>query len=149
MYDGLRNLDIRVESEPGGGFQTLVVDERKLRRAAGALLQNAVKFTPDGGSVRVVIALDAEDLLLEVADTGVGLDEEEAEKVFELFYEVADVRHHRTSGHAFLGGGLGVGLPLVRAIAQAHGGSVDYAPNPTGQGSVFTLRVPRLPRPTR
>jgi signal transduction histidine kinase len=147
MYAAVRALEIQVEPPPGGTDQPLRLDERKLRRAAGALLQNAVKFTPDGGAVRVQVGLDGDDLVIAVADTGVGVDADEAEKIFDLFYEVADVRHHRTSSHAFLGGGLGVGLPLARAIAQAHGGGVEYTANPEAAGSLFTLRVPRLHDP--
>ena len=147
MYSAVREVEIRVESPSDDGGQSLRMDERKLRRAVGALLQNAVKFTPDGGTVRVQVSLDGDDLVIAVADTGVGVAEEEAERIFDLFYEVADVRHHRTSGHAFLGGGLGIGLPLARAIAQAHGGGVEYAANPDASGSVFTLRVPRLHNP--
>jgi two-component system OmpR family sensor kinase len=76
-----------------------------------------------------------------VEDTGVGVPESEASKIFDLFYESSDIRHHRTSGHEFGGGGIGVGLPLVVAIAKAHDGGVDLESRPGG-GSIFTLRLP-------
>jgi signal transduction histidine kinase len=143
MYRGLRNLRIHVQRGQGGAWRAKF-DRRKILRAVGALLQNAVKYTPDGGEVAVGVAVVGRDLRFEVSDTGVGVPREEEEKIFELFYEAADVRHHRTSGHEFGGGGLGVGLPLARAIAQAHGGGVEYRPRSEG-GSVFTLKVPFEP----
>jgi len=140
MYGGLRQLAVTAHCRvpPELSFSA---DARKLLRAVGALVQNAVKFTPDGGRVAVEVSAQGGDLEVAVADSGVGVPEAEREKIFDLFYESADVRHHRTSGHEFGGGGLGIGLPLSRAIARAHGGSVTYEPRPEG-GSRFSIRVP-------
>ncbi len=140
MYGSLRQLAVRTACRvpPERPFHG---DVRKLLRAVGALVQNAVKFTPDGGRVGVEVRLEGSDLAVAVADSGVGVPEGEREKIFDLFYESADVRHHRTSGHEFGGGGLGIGLPLARAIASAHGGTVTYEPRPEG-GSLFCLHVP-------
>ena len=144
MYREVRALDIRVVcSEPLD--RQVFLDLRKIVRAAGALVQNAVKFTPDGGSVEVRVGVVDSMLEIEVADTGTGVPDSEAEKIFELFYEAGDVRHHRSSPHEFGGGGMGIGLPLARALAGAHGGTVEYRPR-EGGGSVFTLRVPVVPR---
>jgi signal transduction histidine kinase len=140
MYEGLRPLDIRVScrDEPEVRIE---VDGRKVLRAVGALVQNAVKFTPDGGSVCIEVRVEGPDLIFEVQDSGIGVPAAEQDKIFDLFYESADLRHHRTSDHHFGGGGLGIGLPLARAIASAHGGAVEYRPRPEG-GSLFLFRVP-------
>jgi signal transduction histidine kinase len=140
MYGALRNLKITVHVGVGEDMR-FWADRRKLGRALGALVQNAVKFTPDGGAVTVRVGRDRETLRFDVEDTGVGVSESEAQKIFELFYEVADTRHHRTSSFEFGGGGLGIGLPLAAAIAAAHGGSLRYDPRPGG-GSLFCLSIP-------
>ncbi len=140
LYRQVRDVRIELEVAEDEGLRVRV-DLRKWTRAAGALIQNAVKFTPDGGAVWVRLAPEAGTLLLEVADTGIGVPPDDAEAIFDPFYEAGDVRHHRSSGHAFGGGGLGVGLPLCRAIAEAHGGTVTYRPR-EGGGSVFALRIP-------
>jgi signal transduction histidine kinase len=139
-YRSLRDLSLDVECLVPDDL-SVTADRRKLMRALGALVQNAVKFTPDGGSVWVRVLRDGPSLRFEVEDTGLGVPKAEAQKIFELFYEVADTRHHRTSGHEFQGGGLGVGLPLAAAIARAHGGSVAHRDRPGG-GSVFVLTLP-------
>lgn len=146
-YGTLRDLSLAVECS--ADEEVLVeVDRRKLLRALSALIQNAVKFTPDGGHIRVRVLRDGPSVRFEVEDTGVGVSPAEAEKIFEPFYEVADTRHHRTSGHEFGGGGLGVGLPLAVAIAAAHGGSLSYRPR-EGGGSIFSLAIPLEAPPGR
>lgn len=140
MYRSLRNLTIKVDADPRS-LPDLHFDRRKLLRAVGALVQNAVKFTPDGGEVVVRVRVEGAEFLVEVLDSGVGVPAGEASKIFEPFYEAADVRHHRTSAHEFGGGGLGVGLSLAQGIAKGHEGSLDYEPRPGG-GSVFRLHVP-------
>lgn len=140
MYGGLRQLSVTWACHVPGD-RALRADVRKLLRAVGALVQNAVKFTPDGGHVEVDVRAEGRDLVVSVADSGVGVAEAERERIFDLFYESADVRHHRTSGHEFGGGGLGIGLPLARSIVRAHGGSLSYEPRSEG-GSLFCVRLP-------
>jgi two-component system, sensor histidine kinase len=139
-YEGLRQLSLELLCDADRSLE-IVADRRKLNRALAALVQNAVKFTPDGGSVRVRVFREAAHLAFEVEDTGMGVPPAEAQKIFELFYEVGDTRHHRTSPHEFGGGGLGIGLPLASAIARGHRGSLEYRPRADG-GSIFTLRLP-------
>ncbi len=143
MYRSLRNLTIRVEFDSCAA-PDIRIDRRKLLRAVAALVQNAVKFTPDGGEVVVRAGSEGGQFVVEVMDTGVGVPEGEEAKIFEPFYEAADIRHHRTSAHEFGGGGLGVGLSLAQGIARGHDGGVDYHPRPGG-GSVFRLHVPLVP----
>ncbi len=99
------------------------------------LLSNAAKYTEPGGQIRVVIRREGEDAVVRVIDTGIGIPEGEAENVFELF---SQVRSHQGR----TGGGLGIGLSLVKSLVSMHGGHVEaFSPGP-GKGSVFTVWLP-------
>jgi two-component system, chemotaxis family, CheB/CheR fusion protein len=119
----------------------LFTDAGKLRQIVTNLIGNAVKFTRDG-TVRVEVSADGDDLLLVVADTGIGIEDEQLEKIFEPFYQV-DSSNTRTAG------GTGLGLAVSRRLARVLGGDIEVTSSP-GEGSTFSLRLPRRPSdPTR
>jgi len=106
----------------------------RLRRVVENLLENAIKFTPAGGDVSVRLARQDTQLALQVIDTGIGIAPEKQEHVFERFYQVdGSVRK--------IHGGAGLGLALVKEIAEACGGSVAVQ-STVGQGSTFTVTLP-------
>ncbi|PWI13384.1 two-component sensor histidine kinase [Streptomyces sp. Act143] len=111
-------------------------DPVRMRQALGNLVSNALRHTPAGGSVTLSARADGADVVLEVADTGSGIAAEDLPHVFERFWRAEKSRSRRT-------GGSGLGLPIVRHLMAAHGGTVEAASEP-GAGSVFTLRVPGL-----
>jgi len=108
-------------------------DPDLLTQAVGNLLSNAARYTPEG---RVTVSLRHDEgcALVEVADTGIGIAEEDADKVFQRFWRADSARHTAT-------GGLGIGLALVKEIVERHGGSVGVAGRDEG-GSVFSIRIP-------
>lgn len=126
---------ITLEFLPDSGPAEVVGDDARLRQVVGNLIGNALGHTPAGASVTVRVGTAGEDVVLEVADTGPGLSEADAARVFERFYR-ADESRTRASG------GSGLGLSIVAAIVAAHGGAVtvDSAP---GQGATFRVRLPR------
>jgi signal transduction histidine kinase len=97
----------------------------------GNLLDNAVKFSPQGGRVEVGLARNGGSVRLSVADQGPGIPEEEREAVFARFYQARGNSH----------GGTGVGLAVVRGLIELHGGHVELA-SQVGVGSVFTVVLP-------
>ena len=109
-----------------------VADENRLRQAVGNLLDNAVKYTPGGGSVKVVVKQTASQVVVSVSDSGIGIPPEDLPRVWERLFRGDKSRSQR---------GLGLGLSLVRAIAQAHSGDCEVESKP-GAGSEFTLRIP-------
>jgi two-component system sensor histidine kinase BaeS len=113
----------------------LIADPARLRQAVGNLVSNAVRHTGRGGSVTISSYVDGEDVVIEVADTGTGIDADDLPMLFERFWRAEKSR----SRHA---GGSGLGLSIVLQLVRAHGGTADVTSTP-GAGSVFTLRLPR------
>jgi CheY-like chemotaxis protein/two-component sensor histidine kinase len=112
-------------------------DETRVEQIVTNLVGNATKFTPPGGEVRVTIAREDSQAVLEVRDTGVGIGTETLATIFDLF-----AQGERTLDRAQ--GGLGIGLTLVRRLVELHGGSVEAASAGPGRGSVFTVRLPTV-----
>ncbi|HEY0261234.1 MAG TPA: HAMP domain-containing sensor histidine kinase [Lacisediminihabitans sp.] len=117
-------------------------DPLRLRQAIDNLVTNALRHTPAGGTVTVSAREDSYELVIEVADTGIGIAPDDLPHVFDRFWRAEKSRNRRT-------GGSGLGLSIVRRLAEAHGGTVT-ASSTVGGGSVFAIRLP-LPRrkPTR
>jgi two-component system sensor histidine kinase SenX3 len=98
------------------------------------LLDNAVRYTPDGGQVRISLAAQDGIAVLRVDDTGIGIPSRDLDRVFERFYRVDEARSRET-------GGTGLGLSIVRHIAESHGGTAG-ARSVLGAGSTFTVEIP-------
>ena len=104
-------------------------------QVASILLDNAVKYTPDGGSVTVRVKEEDGSVALAVSDTGIGIPEDQLPLIFERFHRVDPSRSE---------GGAGLGLSIARQIAEAHGGQIRAKSTP-GKGSTFTLLLPKRP----
>jgi two-component system phosphate regulon sensor histidine kinase PhoR len=114
----------------------VVADEEAVRQILDNLIDNAIKYTPDGGRVRVACRRDDDGhLAVEVADTGVGIPRDDLPRVFERFYRVDKARSRAL-------GGTGLGLSIVKHLVQSIGGQVSVASR-LGAGSTFTVRLPR------
>jgi signal transduction histidine kinase/CheY-like chemotaxis protein len=114
-------------------------DYKRLVQVLANLLNNAAKYTPEGGKLVVWLGAAGEQVALSVSDTGIGISPELLPKVFDLFSQA-----ERTPDRAQ--GGLGLGLALVKSLVELHGGTVAASSEGRGAGSEFTVRLPRLPR---
>lgn len=146
-----RVVDMALEAcqpliERGGHQLTVTLPDRevcvdgdltRLAQSLSNLVNNAAKYTPDGGRIQVALARDGAEAVLTVADDGIGLPPDMIARVFDMFAQV-----NRSLERAQ--GGLGIGLALVRSLVQMHGGQVSAASPGAGQGSTFTLRLPLL-----
>ena len=106
------------------GLPHIQGDHNYLRRAVSNVVSNAIKFTPDGGLIEVWCEDTGDALDLVVRDTGIGIDRDEQEHIFDKFYVLENTSFHSTSDIGYKGGGLGLGLSVVRGIIEAHGGKV-------------------------
>jgi PAS domain S-box-containing protein len=111
-------------------------DRGRIEQIAANLLDNALKFTPDGKAIALSVREEAGEALLRVADEGTGLAAADAEQVFGLFVQGAESR-----------GGMGVGLALVKRLAELHGGTVRVESEGHGRGATFTVRLPAVQKP--
>jgi two-component system phosphate regulon sensor histidine kinase PhoR len=127
--------------EPGGlDLDTLVLaDEEALRQIFDNLIDNAIKYTPETGSVSVSCFADHNEVTIEVADTGIGIPRDDLPRIFERFYRVDKARSREL-------GGTGLGLSIVKHLIQSLGGQIDVASR-VGSGSRFTVHLPRSPLP--
>lgn len=109
-------------------------DGDQLYRMFSNLIANAIQYTAAGGKVTVILDYSDPHALAQVQDTGIGIAPEHQSRIFDRFYRVNQDR----SRHS---GGSGLGLPIARAIAQAHHGSLEVQ-SQLGKGSTFTVRLP-------
>ena len=119
-----------------------------LQMVLSNLMSNAIKYTPNGGTVKIEATIDASYVYVRFVDNGIGIPPHELESIFETFYTANDPQFHTTSKTAFAGGGLGLGLAICKGIVHAHGGDIyaqstgrDYKKFP---GSEFVLRLPLI-----
>ena len=110
----------------------------KILLALHNLLNNALDYTPSGGRVTVSETVDRGNLIIDVADTGIGIREDEHEKIFEKFSRSQDPRLSDISGN-------GLGLALAREVIRLHGGDITVQ-SQIDKGSTFTLRLPAIAR---
>jgi hypothetical protein len=109
-------------------------DQERLELVFGHLVENAIKFSPDGGTVTLRVWADEEMVRVSVTDEGIGISPDVLDRIFERFYQVDGSTKRRF-------GGMGIGLALVWEIIEAHNGNVQVESEP-GRGSTFTVALP-------
>jgi signal transduction histidine kinase/CheY-like chemotaxis protein len=128
---GRHQLDVELPAEP----VQLYGDPVRLAQIFSNLLNNAAKFTPEGGHIRLVAVRDRETAVVSVHDDGIGIDPSIRPHLFEMFSQAVQ-------GFDRPQAGLGIGLSLVRTLVDLHGGTVECSSAGPGKGSTFTVRLP-------
>jgi signal transduction histidine kinase len=116
-------------------------DPARLQQIVDNLMSNAVKYTPAGGSISISVKHEADEAILRVQDTGIGISPDLLPKLFELFVQ-------GDPGSTRVRTGLGIGLAVVRRLVELHGGTVQASSDGPGAGSAFTVRLPSVLAPS-
>jgi signal transduction histidine kinase len=109
-------------------------DREQLQQVIVILLDNAVRYTSEGGRIHVQARRDGSNAIVTVHDTGIGIGEQELERVFERFYRADEARNRQA-------GGVGLGLAIARELVMRHGGRISVE-STEGAGSTFTIQLP-------
>jgi signal transduction histidine kinase len=111
------------------------VDSSRVMMAFTNVVNNAVRFTPKGGKITIAPEVRNREVWISITDTGIGLEQDQLDKIFEEFYQVED---HMTRHY----GGLGIGLSIARALVKAHGGRIWATSDGLGKGTTFIISLP-------
>ena len=130
-----KGLALELDPGPLGDDAVVLADEEALRQILDNLLDNAIKYTPGGGWVRLACGLEPGAISVEVADSGIGIPRDDLPRIFERFYRVDKARSREL-------GGTGLGLSIVKHLVQSIGGQVTVASR-VGEGTTFRLGLPR------
>jgi signal transduction histidine kinase len=144
-YLNLRSQAVSVSIEPKLG--PIEVDASKISDVLTNLLANAVKFTPDGGTIRLEARAESpagDWVRVSVRDQGVGVAIDDQQHLFEPFFTGFDTLRHSSGDYQFGKRGIGLGLWLVKTFVELHGGRVEVSSKP-GEGSTFSFLLPRSP----
>ena len=135
LQKDLQKKQLRLDNALPAELPEMNLDRQRIAFALRALLENAIKFTPPGGTIGIAAQVRDDSVRLSITDTGQGISREELPKVFEKFYQVDPAHTGQVRG-------FGLGLFYARQFAQSHGGNILLESSP-GQGTVATLILPR------
>lgn len=131
----IEERSLRLTVERGDGAVWVDGDPVRLAQLFCNLIDNAVKYTPPGGRIAIVSAAEDDDVSIAISDTGNGIPSDQLQRIFDPFTQLRESREASA-------GGLGLGLSLVRSLAELHGGAVRATSQGPGTGSCFTVRLP-------
>ena len=134
MEDHARTKGIRLNATCPESVPKVMTDQGQLEQVLLNLLDNAIKYTPDGGDIAIRTRQENKRVVIEVSDTGIGIPSKDLKRIFERFYRVDEGRSREQ-------GGTGLGLAIVKHIVQLHGGEITVS-SEAGKGSTFTVTLP-------
>lgn len=145
-----RKIEVEINDFPGAG-EMIFADPERIHQVLRNVLNNAIKYTPDGGKVVVDGRLLPGFVEVTVTDKGIGVDPDDQDRIFEKFGGLGDVSLHSSGKTKFKGGGPGLGLPIAKGILEAHGGTIWVESEGRDEeklpGSIFHILLPLRKEP--
>jgi signal transduction histidine kinase len=134
FHNSAKKAGVTFQEELSDELPLTLGDQERLELVFGHLVENAIKFSPNGGTVTLRAWADEEVVRVSITDEGIGISPDLLDRIFERFYQIDGSTKRRF-------GGMGIGLALVWEIVEVHGGSVQVESEP-GKGSTFTVALP-------
>jgi signal transduction histidine kinase len=134
-----KGLSLKFE-HPEKARGQIVADKGRVQQVIDNILVNAIKFSPNGGTIMLTMIDEPEQINVQIADQGIGLPADKVERIFERFYQVDGTSRRRF-------GGAGIGLAIVKRIIDAHDGNI-WVESEVNQGSTFYFSLPKSLEPT-
>lgn len=156
LTDAIKQRKLTLSARGLRGLPTIEADMQRLVQAFRNIVLNAIKFTPDGGRIEITASLQASEnhdgkdhVLIAISDSGVGIDKENLELIFEKFFRAYDPGLHSTGTYKFMGAGPGLGLTIAKGVIEGHGGRI-WAESPghsmeSNPGTTFYVLLPVSP----
>lgn len=154
LTDAIKQRKLTLSARGLRGLPTLPADLQRLVQAFRNVIVNAIKFTPDSGRIDITASLqpatsedDVDRVLIQIRDTGVGVDKKNLEMIFKKFFRAYDPSLHSTGAYKFLGAGPGLGLTIARGVIEGHGGKIwaeseGHSMSEPYPGSTFNILLP-------
>ena len=140
LFMDIRKLELTVDLPEYEIFAE--IDPHSIWLAMMNLLLNAIRFTKDGGKIKISAEVIGENVQISVEDTGIGIPESEYNNIFKQFYEIRNSDYHSSGTIEFGSGGMGLGLSIAKAAIERHGGKI-WVESEVGKGSKFTFIIPQ------
>lgn len=129
LADVCRQRQLHLHVDDLSKLPSLPLDVPHIQELFANVIGNAVKYTPDGGSIQISGQVIGDAVEIQIMDTGIGIPVEEQSRIFDMFYVLGNLDHHSTGKHRFQAGGMGLGLPIAKGIVEAHKGIIRLESN--------------------
>ena len=120
----LMKRELNIDHDESIEIPKMLLDPFQIKKVIMEILNNSIRFTPDGGSINIFYKVSDNVIKIVVKDTGIGIPAKKIGTIFEKFYEVQDSSYHTSSKINFMGGSTGIGLPLAKGLVESHGGRI-------------------------
>ena len=137
-----RKVSISLNMDPQIKNAKILSDANLFRSAIDEALSNAIKYSPDGGNVTVSTRVRDDNALIDIIDEGIGIPEDKKDQVLEPYFSLENPLHHSTAQYKHMGGGMGLGLTIIRMIVETHKGGLEIHSKGPGLGTTLTVSFP-------